>query len=124
MKASMGTNSAHTRHQAIDATDFDATARTTKPHVNDIRGKRVVWGVLEVLPKQWVAGSNPVSRSKPSCLAYWREAVSVIAYARIGGDYLLARAYCVVWSIALGVSPWGYRPGHVTAVAIPWRQRR
>ena len=124
MKASMGTNSAHTRHQAIDATDFDATAHPTKPHVNGARDRQGVWADAWVLPKQWVAGSNPVSRSKPSCLAYWREAVSVIAYARIGGDDLLARAYCVVWSIALGVSPWGYRPGHVTAVAIPWRQRR
>jgi hypothetical protein len=68
VKASTGPGSAHARRQAIDATDatdFDATARTTKPHVNRIRGKLTVWGVLVLLPKQSVAGSNPVSRSNP-----------------------------------------------------------
>ena len=63
MKASTGPSGARARRQAIDATDFDATARPTKPHVNRIRGKLTVWSVLALLPKQWVAGSNPVSRS-------------------------------------------------------------
>ena len=49
--------------QAIDATDFDAQARTAKPHVNRRRNEPTVWGVFLLLPKQWVAGSNPVSRS-------------------------------------------------------------
>jgi hypothetical protein len=63
VEASTGTNSAYARRQAIDATDFDATTWTAKPHVNRIRDKLAVWDVLVLLPKQWVAGSNPVSRS-------------------------------------------------------------
>jgi hypothetical protein len=42
VKASAGPSGAPARRQAIDATDFDAKARTIKPHVNDLRDKRTV----------------------------------------------------------------------------------
>ena len=64
MRAQAGLGGAHELRQAIDATDFDATAHPTKPHVNGGRDRQVVWVAAWVLPKQWVAGSNPVSRSK------------------------------------------------------------
>ena len=66
MRARAGLGGAHAMRQAIDATDFDATARSTKPHVNGARDRQVVWVAAWVLPKQWVAGSNPVSRSNGS----------------------------------------------------------
>jgi len=64
VKVRAGASGAHALRQAIDAPDFDATAHLAKPHVNGARDRQWVLAAAWVLPKQWVAGSNPVSRSK------------------------------------------------------------
>ena len=86
METLHGPSDAHASRQAIDAANFDAKAGPAKPHVNHIRGKLVVLGMLVLLPKQWVAGSNPVSRSalqEPRLDAAWvsccaREVLEVV----------------------------------------------